>query len=79
MNFFHEASHSLIAASSFRHSQTLLSSTPKIAVALRFPSFSAHGTASHLISAVYDSLSGFWHPSFMTTVHDKLEEAPPTF
>jgi hypothetical protein len=63
----------------FRHSRTLLSSTPKIAVALRFPFSSAHRITSRLKFAVYDSLVDFRRPSSVTTVHDKLEQAPPTF
>jgi hypothetical protein len=40
--------------------------------ALRFP-FSAHRITSGLNFAVYDTLFDFWHPSSITTVHDKLE------
>jgi hypothetical protein len=72
LNFLRDASHLLIAALCFRHSQTLLSLTPKIAAALRFPFSSAHRITSRLNSAVYDSLLDFWHPSSITTVHDKL-------
>jgi len=67
------ASHPLIAVLCFRHSRTLLSSTPKIAAALRFPFSSAHRTTSRLNFAVYDSLLDFWRPSSITAVHDKLE------
>jgi hypothetical protein len=63
----------------FRHSRTLLSSTPKIAAALRFPFSSVHRITSRLNFAIYDSLLGFRHSSSVTTVHDKLEKAPPTF
>jgi hypothetical protein len=56
----------------FRHSRLLLSSTPKIAVALRFPFF-VHWIMSCLNFAIYDSLLDFWRPSSITTVHDKLE------
>ena len=63
----------------FCHSRMLLSSTPKIAAALRFPFSSAHRITSHLNFAVYDSLLDFRRPSSVTTVHDKLEKAPPTF
>jgi hypothetical protein len=68
------------AALCFRHSQTLLSSTPKIAAALWFPFSSVHRITSRLNFAVYDnSLLDFRRPSSVTTVHDKLEQAPPTF
>ena len=63
----------------FHHSWTLLSSTPKIAAALRFPFSSAHRITSSLNFAVYDSLLEFRHPSSITMVYDKLEQAPPTF
>jgi hypothetical protein len=46
------------AALCFRHSRTLLLSTPKIAAALRFP-FSAHRITSCFNFAVYDSLLDF--------------------
>jgi hypothetical protein len=42
VNFLHDASHLLIDALCFCHSRTLLSSTPKIAAALRFPLSSVH-------------------------------------
>jgi hypothetical protein len=42
VNFFHDASHPLIAALCFRHSRMLHLLTPKIAAALRFPLSSAH-------------------------------------
>jgi hypothetical protein len=67
------ASYPLIAVLRFRHSRTLLSSTPKIAATLRFPFSSAHRKISRLNFAVYDSLLDFWRPSSITTVHDKLE------
>jgi hypothetical protein len=73
VNFLHDASHPLIAVLRFRHSRTLLSSTPKIAAALRFPFSSAHRITSCLNFAVYDSLLDFWRPSSITTVHNKLE------
>jgi hypothetical protein len=57
----------------------LLSSTPKIAAALRFPFSSAHQITSCLNFAVYDSLLDFWCPSSLTMVHNKLEYAPSTF
>jgi hypothetical protein len=72
VNILHDTSHLLIAALCFHHSQTLLSPTPKIAVALQLP-FSAHRITSRLNFAMYDSLLDFWHPSSITTVHDKLE------
>jgi hypothetical protein len=65
--------HLLIAALCFRHSRTLLSSTPKIAAALRFPFSSAHRITSRLNFAVYDSLFNFWRTSSITPVHDKFE------
>ena len=67
------------AALYFRHSRTLLSSTPKIAAGLRFPFSSAHRVNSSLNFAIYDSLLDFRHPSSVTTAHDKLEQATPTF
>jgi len=73
VNFLHDASHPLITVLCFRHSRMLLSSTPKIAVALGFPFSSAHWITSRLNFAVYDSLLDFWRPSSITTVHDKLE------
>jgi hypothetical protein len=57
----------------FRHSRRLLSSTPKIAVALRFPFSSAHWITSRLNFAVYDSLLDFWRPSSVTMICDELE------
>jgi hypothetical protein len=63
----------------FRQSRMLLSSTPKIAAALRFPFSSVQRITSRLNFAVYDSLLDFRHPSSVTTVHDKLEQAPPMF
>jgi len=76
---FSDASHPLIAVLCFRHSRTLLSSTPKTAAALRFPFSSVHRINSRLNFAVYDSLLDFWCPSSITTVHNKLEYAPSTF
>jgi len=73
VNFLRDISHLLIAVLCFRHSRTLLSSTPKIAAALRFPFSSMHQITSRLNFAVHDSLLDFWHPSSITTVHDKLE------
>jgi len=73
VNFLCDSSHPLIAVLCFRHSRTLLSSTPKIAAALRFPFSSAHRITLHLNFAVYDSLLDFWRPSSISTVHDKLE------
>ena len=67
------------AALCSRHSRTLISSTPKIAAALRFPFSSAHRITSRLNFAVYDSVLDFRRPSSVTTVLDKLEQAPPTF
>jgi hypothetical protein len=79
VNFLRDASHPLIAALCFRHSRTLLPSTPKIAATLRFPFSSAHRITSRLNFAIYESRLDFRHPSSITTVHDKLEQAPPTF
>jgi hypothetical protein len=42
VSLFHDALHFLITALCFRHSQTLLSSTPKIAAALQSPFSSVH-------------------------------------
>jgi len=56
VNFLCDASHPLIAVLCFRHSQMLLSSTPKTAAALWFPFSSAHRITSCLNFAVYDSL-----------------------
>jgi len=56
VNFRRGASHPVITILCFRHSRTLLSSTPKIAMALRFPFSSAHRITSRLNFAVYDSL-----------------------
>ena len=75
VNFFRDASHPLIAALCFRHSRTVLPSTPKIAAALRFPLSSAHQITSRLNCAICDSLLDFWRPSSITRVHDKLEQA----
>jgi hypothetical protein len=55
MNFFDDTLHSLIAAFCFHHSWALLSSAPKIAVALRFPLSYVHQTTSHLNFSVYVS------------------------
>jgi hypothetical protein len=73
VNFLRDAPHLPVAVLCFRHSRTLLSSTPKTAAALRFPFSSAQRITSRLNFAVYDSLLDFWHPSSITTVHDKLE------
>jgi len=73
VNFLRDASHPLITALCFRHSQTLFSSTPKMSVALRFPFSSVYWITSRLNFAIYDSLLGFWHPSSITTVHNELE------
>jgi hypothetical protein len=78
VNFLRDASHLLIAALCFHHSRMLLSSTPKIATALWFPS-SAHRITSRLSFAVYDGLLDFWRPSSVTTVHDKLDKHLPQF
>jgi len=78
VNFLPDASHPLIAVLCFHHSQTFLSSTPKLAAALQFP-FSAHRITSRFNFAVYDSLLDFWHPSSITMVHNKLEYAPSMF
>jgi len=79
VNSLHNALNPLIAVLYFRHSWTLLSSTPKITVALRFPFSSVYQITSCLNFAIYDSLLDFWHPSSITTVHDKLEWALSTF
>jgi hypothetical protein len=63
----------------FRYGRTLLSSIPKIAAVFRFPFSSVHRITSRLNFATYDSLLDFRCPSSVTTVHDKLEQAPPTF
>jgi hypothetical protein len=48
-------------------------------VALQFPFSSAHRISSCLNFAIYDSLLDFRHPSSVTMVYDKLDQAPPTF
>jgi hypothetical protein len=78
VNFLRDATHPLIDVLCFRHSQTLLSSTPKIAAALQFP-FYVHRITSRLNFAVCDSLLDFWRPSSKTTVHDKLDKHLPCF
>jgi hypothetical protein len=77
VNLFHDASHSLITALSFHHSQISFPPTPKIAAALQFPFSDAHQTTSHLNFPVYDGLLDLWHPSSITMLHDILEQAPP--
>ena len=59
VNFLHASSHLLIAVLCFRHSRTLLSSTPEIAAALQFPFSSVHWITSSLNFAIYDSLFRF--------------------
>jgi hypothetical protein len=54
MNFFRDASHSLITIFS-TIGECWFSLTPKIAVALQFP-FSAYRTTSRLNFAIYDGL-----------------------
>jgi hypothetical protein len=79
MTFLRDASHPLIAAWCFRYSRSLLSSTPKLAAALRFPFSSPHRITSRLNFAVCDSLLDLRRPSSITMEHDKLDQAPPTF
>jgi hypothetical protein len=40
---------------------------------LRFSFSSAHRINSCFNFGIYDSLLDFWHPSSITTVHNKLE------
>jgi hypothetical protein len=56
VNFLCDTSHPLITILCFRHSRTLLSSTPKFAAALQFPFSSVHRITSRLNFAAYDSL-----------------------
>jgi hypothetical protein len=55
VDFLCDALDSLIAALCFCHSRMLLSSTPKIAAALRFPFSSVHQITSRLNFAIYES------------------------
>jgi hypothetical protein len=77
VNFFRDASHSLITALCFCHSRKLLLTTPKTAAAALHFLPTLRVEQSHLNFVVYDSLLDFWHPSSTTVVHNILEQAPP--
>jgi hypothetical protein len=64
---------------SFCLSETLLSSTAKIAVALLCPFSYAHWTTSHLNFPIYDSPLDCWHPCSLTMIYNTFEDPPLTF
>jgi hypothetical protein len=70
VNFISDASHPPIGAFCFSHSQTLLSSTPKITVALRCHSSLAYRTLCLNFATVCDSLLDFWCPSSTTDIYE---------